>query len=272
MSVFYITFAPTVCKHPHKTNHMRKIILLLLLALIPSVSINAQIIKKSNKDKIGKSIKKGFNDALKAIKQDAHPTGEHGLWDGYIGPKVGVGVSSMPGAGGRPEVGFLGGVFAEVFIAKNLGVSFELNYQHLGGNNVKYASINNEASEEGVTPTVVEGKYNYNFDYINTAYLLHWYPWSYRPMSFYTGLQMARLCGANSHMKGSTTADIKDDLFKGEFDIPVGATYEWKQWELDLRYYISPRKLARSPRAKRILGNARNQMLSLTVAYRIQIF
>lgn len=252
---------------------MRKVVILLLM-LLPMASMNAQIIKKSNKDKIGQDIKEGFNNALKTIKQDAHPTGEHNLWDGYVGPKLGVGISSMPGAGGLPEVGVVGGGFFDVFVAKNLSLSFELLYQHQGGNHLHHTEMIDVPDAQGVGSQQVadRGSYNYNLDYINTAYLIHWYPWSYRPVSFYTGLQMMRMVNASCRRKGGSKVNIEDDLFNGEFDIPVGATYEWKQWQLDARYYISPRKLAGSKRAKQIIGNARNMMLSVTIAYRIQIF
>lgn len=253
---------------------MIKKITLLLMLLIPTLGIQAQIINKSNKDKIGQDIKNGFNNTMKAIKQDAHPTGEHSLWDGYVGPKLGVGISSMPGIGGAPEGGVVVGGFFDVFVAKNLSLSFELTYQHQGANDVHYAQLEDVTDANGnVTGQVVNsGKYNYNLNYINTSYLIHWYPWSYRPVSFYTGLQLERLISANSHLKGGDTHGIRDELYKGEFSIPVGATYEWKQWLFDARYYISPRKLARTHKAKEILGNARNMMLSFTVAYRIQIF
>lgn len=253
---------------------MRKKIFLLLLMLIPFVGVQAQIIKKSNKDKIGQNIKNGFNNFMNTIEQDAHPTGEHNLWEGYVGPKLGIGVSSMPGAGGAPEPGAIAGGFFEVFFAKNLSFMFELDFQHQGGNNIHYAALQDVHDAEGnVTGQVVNsGKYNYNLNYINTSYLLRWYPWPYRPISVYTGLQLARLISAHSHLKGGDDSDIKDELFKGEFDIPVGASYEWKQWQFDVRYFISPRKLSRTHRAKQILGNARNQMLSFSVAYRIQIF
>lgn len=236
------------------------------MMLIPAMGMQAQIINKSNKDKIKQDVKEGIKDALDAIKQDTHPTGEHGMWDGFVAPKLGVGVSSLPGAGGKPEIGVVGGAYVEVFVRKNLGLSFEITYQHQGGNSLKF----NQYVDDERTPA--SGKYDYDLDYINTSYLAHWYPWPYRPMSFYAGLQLSRLINAKAHKHGGSTEGIRDKLFKGEFDIPVGVSYEMKQWEFDLRYFISPRKLAKSRQAKDILGNARNMMLSLTVAYRIQVF
>lgn len=253
---------------------MRKNFILLLLFILPFASMQAQIINDSNKDKIGKSIKNGFNSAMKAIKQDAHPTGEHSAWDGYVGPKLGLAVSSLPGAGGRPELGLVAGGFIEVFLGKNISLSVEIAYQHLGANNVKHTQMIDLVDKEGnVTGQVPDrGKYNYNLDYVNTAYLVHWYPWPYRPASFYTGMLYSRLGNASARRKGGSSADIDDDLFDGEIRIPIGASYEWKQWQLDARYFISPRKLASDSKARAILGNARNMAFELTVAYRIQVF
>lgn len=219
-------------------------------------AMQAQIINKSNEKQIGQSIKNGIDNALETIQQDTHPTGDHELWEGYIAPRLGLEVSSLPGAGGRPELGVVAGVYVETFVMRNLGISIELNYDHKGGNH-----INNGGYQS-----------NYNLDYLNSLYLAHWYPWSYRPLSFYTGLYMSRVISAKRHDKGNGTANIKDDLHKGEIDIPIGVSYEWKQWEFDARYVLSPRHLAGSKRGKEYLGNARNMMFSLSVAYRIKIF
>lgn len=253
---------------------MKRLTLLLLFCLLSAVSIQAQIITKANKDKIGQNIKDGINDAIDVIRQDANPTGEHELWDGYVAPRFGLGVSSLPGAGGRPELGAVCGVYFEAFVAKNIGLSLEINYSHQGGNNIFHAEETTVYDDQGnATGTEINaGHYNYDLNYINTLYLIHWYPWSYRPLSFYTGLQLSRLVSAKCHKKGSTTSNIKDDLFGGEFQIPIGASYEWKQWEFDVRYFISPRKLASSHRARRILGDARNMSIAFTVAYKVQIF
>ena len=253
---------------------MKKNILLLLVMLLPAMGLQAQIINKSNKDKIGQDIKNGFHSTLEAIKQDAHPSGEHSLWDAYAGPRLGLGVSSLPGAGGAPELGVVAGGFFEVYVAKNIGLSFDITFQHRGGNNVHHAEMVNVTDESGnVTGQVLNsGKYNYNLNYITTDYLIHWYPWPYRPVSFYSGLQLSKLASANCRRKGGSKDKIHDELFEGEISIPVGATYEWKQWEFDARYDISLRKLSKTHKARQILGNAHDMMLALTVAYRIQIF
>lgn len=252
---------------------MKKYIFLLLVMLLPAFQLDAQIINKANKDKIGQDIKNGVHNALEAIEQDAHPSGEHDQWSAYVAPKFGLGVFSLPGAGGRPGLGIIGGAAVEVFVTHNIGLSFELTYQHQTANNVKYSEVRNITDAQGnVTgQTVNSGKLDYSLGYIDSYYLIRWYPWAYRPLSFYTGLQLSRLVTAKADPEHGSSTDIKDDLHKGEFDIPIGASYEWKQWQFDVRYYISPRKLAASHRAKNILGNARNMMLSFSVAYRIQL-
>lgn len=254
--------------------YMRRYISILFLFLLSATSLQAQIVKSGSKDKIGQNVKQGFTDVMNTIRQDTHPTGEHEMWDGYIGPRVGVGVASLPGGGGRPVVEYKGGAFVEVFVAKNLGISFEIDYEHRGGSSLEYSTLQNTYDENGnVTGNFVNsGKYDYNLNYLNTSYLAHWYPWSYRPLSLYAGLQLSYLAYAKAHMQGGTSTSIRSQLHKGEVDVPIGISYEWKQWEFDLRYFISPRKLASSRRAKTILGNARNMALSFSVAYRIKVF
>lgn len=266
-------FAVSLHSH-HTTDFMKRNIFLLLLLMLPVVGLQAQIINKHNKDKIGQDIKEGVNDFVETISQDAHPTGEHNQWDGFVAPKLGVGFASLPGAGGKPELLFTGGAYIEVFVAKNLGISFEINYQHQGANSVKYSEElpTYDAAGNETGSYTNSGKYNYDVNYINTTYLAHWYPWPYRPVSLYAGMQLSRLVNAKAHLHGGSSVNIKDELHKGEVDFPIGATYEWKQWELDARYFISPRKLASSHRAKQILGNARNMTFAISVAYRIQIF
>lgn len=251
-----------------------KRIILLLLVLLPAIGIQAQIINERNKGKITQDVKDGFKNAMEAIKQDTKPTGEHNQWDGYIAPKLGVGVSSLPGAGGKPELSYLFGTYIEAFVTKNIGISFEIDYQHQGANSVK-RSVEipvTDADGNRTGSKVYSGKYDYNLNYINTCYLAHWYPWPYRPFNVYAGLQLSRMVSAKAKVHGGSTADIKGDVHEGELNIPIGASYEWKQWDFDVRYFFSPRELASSDKAKQILGNARNMMLSFSVAYRIKIF
>lgn len=227
----------------------------MLVLLLSVGSLNAQIINDGNKDKIRDGIKNSVNDALDAVQQDAHPTGEHSLWDTYIVPKVSLGISSLPGGGGKPELGFSGGAAVECFVAHNLSLSFEMTYAHQGGNDLK---------RDGQ-------KWDYNLNYLHTDYLIHWYPWPYRALSFYTGLQASRLMSAKAHSDEYGSEKIKDELHGGEVSFPIGVAYEWKQWQFEARYFYSPRHLASSKKAKNILGNSTNMMLLLTVGYRIQI-
>lgn len=252
---------------------MKKNVFLLLLMLLPLANVQAQIINKSNKDKIGKDIKEGVHDALNAIKQDAHPTGEHELWEAYAGPRLGFGASMLVGAGGLPEPGVMAGGFFDVFVAKNLSLSIEFNYSHVGGNNIKTTRTIDGLDNQGKAYHTTEKiKNNVNVGYINTLYCIHWYPWPYRPVSFYTGLQFSRVVNANIREHGGKKMDVKDDVFSGEFAFPIGASYEWKQWSFDARYLISPRRLASAQRTKDVIGSAHNMSLLFSVAYRIEIF
>ena len=57
-----------------------------------------------------------------------------------------------------------------------------------------------------------------------------------------------------------------------DLSFPVGVTYEWGQWQADLRYDIAFRRMAHSEKAKMVLGDYLNDALMLTVGYKIQLF
>lgn len=248
---------------------MKRNILFFLVIVLAFANANAQIVKPGNKEKIKQDIKSGIKSTLDVIDQDSHPTGTHELWDIYVAPQLGIGISALPGGGGIPEVGITGGGFVEVFVRKNLAIDVGLNFSHQGGNNVAYDATVTDADGN----SIAQGqKYDYNLNYINTDYLCRWYPWSYKTLSVYTGLHLARLVHAKSKLHDGAITNIRRELHKGDVAIPVGISYEWKQWQLDGRFFYSLRHIARTDKAKMVLGNATNTMLSVTVAYKIQVF
>lgn len=65
--------------------------------------------------------------------------------------------------------------------------------------------------------------------------------------------------------------NLKDHIYKGDFALPLGVSYEWKQWQIEARYNLYFRRLAKDAAAKDLLKNARNSMLEVTLGYRIQV-
>ncbi|GAB6982491.1 outer membrane beta-barrel protein [Prevotella dentasini] len=243
-----------------------KRLLLLSFIVLGALNARAQIVNERNKEKISQAVKDGYKEVMQTIKQDAHPTGVHTQWDLYVGARLGLNASNLPGLNGNMKTGITGGVFMEVFVFPNLAADIEVEYSHQGSGNV-YHTVATDADA-----VFRSGPYDYNIKYINTNYLARWYPWADKPWSFYTGLHMARAISMHTHLKGGEKKDITDKIHRGDLAIPVGASFEWKQWQLDMRYNISFRRLADDSDAKRLLGAARNSMLQLTIGYKIQMW
>ena len=113
--------------------------------------------------------------------------------------------------------------------------------------------------------------YNVNLHYINTNYIVRWYPWADLPWSFTTGVHAGYVISAHAKEKNGEDINLKNHIHSGDVALPLGISYEWKQWQIEARYNLYFRKLARDTEAKDLLKNARNSMLEVTLGYRIQV-
>lgn len=234
-------------------------LLIAIIAAVFSLQVAAQ-----NKEQTNNGLKNFF----KLIKQDAHPTGVHDPFDFYVGPRLGISAATLTSTGGSPVLGPTGSAFFEVFVLKNLSIGMEIGYSYQGAKDVKYTIYTKE--EDGTLVDTQHQKYDYSLHYINATYLCRWYPISSTPLSVYSGLHLARLISA--HATANHRTNITDELHEGDVAIPVGVSYEWGQWQADMRYTASLRHIGRTARAKQLLDNSFNNMLSLTVAYKIQLW
>ena len=213
---------------------------------------------------------------------------------------IGLDLSNLPGIDGNVKLGVVGAAYVEVFVAKNIAIDAEMQYSRQGSSGV-YRNLH--TTDAAGTPTVREyGPYDFKLDYINTNYLVRWYPWADLPWSFTTGLHMGYIVSAHAKMKHGADKNIKRDIhsgdlalplgisyewkqwqleeninlknsiYRGDVSIPLGVSYEWKQWQLEARYNLYFRKLARSHEAEVLMRNARNNMLEVTLGYRIKMF
>ena len=252
---------------------MKKIISMVIAALTATAAL-AQIDDTSMPRSVdnrtfGQKVASGVKQTFKMIDQDVKPTGVHTQWDLYAGPKVGVNLTNITSMGGSPKVTLTGGGFIEVFLLPNLAVDMEITYSRQGTTGVDHTMTYERA--DGTTYEETSKGYEYSLDYINTDYLARWYPRQELPLSLYAGLHLARCVGARAKYHGGSS-DIYGRIHRGDVSVPLGVGYEWGQWQVDLRYNHAIRKLPRSEQAKRIMGEARNQMLSLTVAYKILLW
>ena len=229
----------------------------------------AQVLNKDNTKQIGQAVKDGIKDVRDAIVQDTKPTGEHEQWDIYAVPKIGLNLSNLPGIDGKVKIGLIGGVYMEMFLTKNIAIDVETQYSHQGSSGVHRTLITTEAS--GITTTREYGPYDFKLDYLNTNYIVRWYPWIDLPWSFTTGLHTSYIISAKAKLKGGKEHNLKDHIYKGDVAIPLGVSYEWSQWQIEARYNLYFRKLARDAKAQELMRNARNNMFEVTLGYRIKV-
>lgn len=246
---------------------MKKILMTAVLFLVATMGLHAQIIKPGQGKKVSKSIKDGFNDVIEVLDQNTKPTGTHEPLDFYITPKVGLNLSTLTGMGGRPQLGITAGVAIETFATQRLSVGLELLYSHQGTSHVYFDFAGTDGQ------TYEYGPAKFSMGYLGTNLLVRYYPKACLPFSVYSGLCIARTVSA-TYKEGSQKEDLYDDghIHKGDLGIPLGATYEVGQWAFDLRLEYSPTQVAKTNRAKAIMGHASNVKVEATVGYRINFF
>lgn len=258
-----------LCNRISYPKKMKKIILIAAILLGAWTNGQAQVINKNAAKRIGEVIKEGYQDVKGAIIQDTKPTGEHTVWDLYAAPKVGLNLSNLIGVDNNFKLGAVAGAYVEVFVAKNLAIDVEMQYSHQGGSGI-YRNIN--TTDDYRNPIIQKyGPYNVNLHYINTNYIVRWYPWADLPWSFTTGVHTGYVISAHAKEKNGKNINLKDHIYKGDVAIPIGVSYEWKQWQVEARYNLYFRKLARDNKGRNLLRNARNSMLEVTLGYRIQV-
>lgn len=178
------------------------------------------------------------------------------VWDVVVGGKLGVGTSTFTSVDADRQVFPYGGIYGELYVGNTTTMSLEVAYAHKGGNNVAGAP-------DG-------GTYDFNLNYINLSYIVKYLPTKY--LGVYAGLSMGRMFDAKAKTGGESTK-IMDYLKKGDFSIPLGLEYTIdRNWTVDLRYHFSPSTIAKTDWSKSVLDKAHNQLISLTVGYKIQVF
>ena len=148
-----------------------------------------------------------------------------------------------------------------MYFTKNLAFDIELQYSYQGLSGL-YNQNNNLKTD---------GPYNLNLHYININYLVRWYPWADLPWSFTTGLHTGYIISAKAKKENGESLNIRNNIYKSDIALPIGISYEWKQWQVEARYNLSFRKLSENYKEKDLLRKAHNSMLEVTLGYRIQV-
>ena len=182
---------------------------------------------------------------------------EYDIWDVIVGGKVGASATTLTKLNADFQFFPTAAAYAEMYLNKKMSMSLEVSYAHRGGKSIYAKNVPEN------------GPYTYNMHYINTSYLFKYFP--VKRLGVYSGLTLGRMFAAKA--KKDHTNDIMDELHKGDFSVPVGLEYTiGEHFTVDARWNWSPRWIAKTNKAKLILGKTRNQAFMLTVGYKLQVF
>ncbi len=186
-------------------------------------------------------------------------------WDLYLIPKGGIAYSNLSSLGGDAKIGVNAGVGIESHITERIAVSFDLLYTGVGSKDVYHNNLT--PNEDGSIPSA--GPYNYQLDFLNTQYKFRYYV--IKNLNVFTGLHLSKIIKAKATVD-NVERKIKDDIRSGDLLIPFGAEFSFKNLAIEATYYLPLRKLTKSDRAMNLLGNAKQNLITVTLGYKIQMF
>lgn len=198
-------------------------------------------------------MKKIFMMAVMAVAAlSANAQNEKGQFT--LMPKAGINISTVTGDGPqKSKVGFVGGLEAEYGIAKNFGLAFGALYSMEG---CKYPADN--------FVNGLGGNINFNLGYINIPILAQLYV--VKGLALKAGLQPA-FNVTSKWSEDGVSVKSKDLGFEAKsfnLSIPVGISYEIKNFVLDARYNIGTTRLYKDQK-----GN--NSTFSITLGYKFAL-
>ena len=160
-------------------------------------------------------------------------------------PKVGINLASMTDYDdSKMKVGLVAGVQAAYQFSDALAVSAGLNY-----------------SMQGVKG---DGDAKIKTEYINIPILANYY---LAPgLAIQAGVQPGFLMSCKMD-DGEGDVDAKDFAEKFDLSIPVGVSYEISDFVIDARYNFGLTNVWKDD-YKKLLGDAKNSVISLTVGYK----
>ena len=159
-------------------------------------------------------------------------------------PKVGLNMANTTGGDSKMKAGAVAGVEAEYRVNNLLGVSAGVLY-----------SMQGCKDDEGDGKTKA--------DYINIPILANFYVW--KGLALKVGIQPGFMTSCK-YDDGEEDWDMKDACETFDFSIPVGASYEYKDFVLDLRYNIGVTKINKESGPGQ--DDSRNGVLAITLGYK----
>lgn len=184
---------------------------------------------------------------------------EISAWDIYIVPKTGLTMSNITTLDGDYRLGPYLGTGIQVYFSPKWSCEVEVSYSKAS---TKDAFLKNTQSD-------LSGPYKFNFDMINTTYMMRYHPTS--DFSFYVGVNAGRIINEKAIFEGQKR-NMKDDLYHAMIAAPIGVSYEMGDFVLDARCSYQINKLADSKAANRLMHKARIFMTQLTLGYKFRMF
>ena len=122
-------------------------------------------------------------------------------------------------------------------------------------------------SQQGVAYDVT-GTNKLNLNYLNIPVLANFYV--YKDLALKVGIQPGfRLTATKKTESGNvkTETDVKDGVEGFDLSIPMGASYEYRNFVLDARYNLGVTKILKGADAR----SSRNSVFMITLGYRFNL-
>ena len=165
-------------------------------------------------------------------------------------PKVGVGIGVLsgewkqaPGVDNKVRVGLVAGVEGEYYATEWLGLALGVNYAQQGW---KFKGDNLDETTK--------------LDYLNVPLTGNFYV--AKGLALKTGFQFGFLMSAK--VEGD---NVKDACEKLNLSIPLGISYEYSDFVLDLRYNLGLNKTNKADNGNK----ARSDLLQITLGYKFAL-
>ena len=170
-------------------------------------------------------------------------------------PKVGLNMATTGEDDAKMKPGAVAGVEAEYRASNLIGVSAGVLYSMQGA----------KWSEGDYTSKVCA-------DYINIPILANFYVW--KGLALSVGVQPGFMVSAKNKWDDGDRdgdVDIKDGCESFDFSIPVGASYEWNDFVLGVRYNIGVTDMYKVEEGVEDDDNGKNGVLAITLSYKFAL-
>lgn len=165
-----------------------------------------------------------------------------------VAPVVGINLSNLTKLENtKMKFGIAAGAVAEYGVSEKFGVSCGLIY-----------------SQQGCKADKGDGKIK--MDYLNIPILAQYYV--IPGLALKAGVQPAALVSAKGTDDDGSSGDIKEFCNKFDVAIPVGASYEYKNFLIDARYNIG---LTKTFKKSYIDEKSNNSVFQFTVGYKFKL-